>query len=93
MAQRGGHPHGRGRRQFRQPGGLGLEQRPASRVVDLDEIRPVAVADPPSLMNAPAADRLALTQGERLRRLNEIAIRQMRVLTSTNVTKKLKQDR
>ncbi|SJZ51547.1 KilA-N domain-containing protein [Trichlorobacter thiogenes] len=36
---------------------------------------------------------MGLTQGERLRRLNEIAIRQMRVLTSTNVTKKLKQDR
>jgi len=36
---------------------------------------------------------MGLTQGERLRRLNEIAIRQMRVLTSTNVTRKLKQDR
>lgn len=36
---------------------------------------------------------MGLTQGERLRRLNEIAIRQMRVLTSTNVTKKLKLDR
>jgi len=35
---------------------------------------------------------MGLTQGERLRRLNEIAIRQMRVLTSTNVTRKLKQD-
>jgi len=48
----------------RQPGRLGLEQRQASSVVDLDEIRPVAVAHPPGLMDAPAADRLALAKGK-----------------------------
>ena len=33
---------------------------------------------------------MARSQGERLKRLNEIAIRQMQVLTSTSAIKKLK---
>ena len=50
MAQRGEHPHGRGCRQCCQPGCLGLEQRQASSVVNLDEIRPVPVTHPPGLI-------------------------------------------
>ena len=33
---------------------------------------------------------MGLSQGERLKRLNEIAIRQMRVLTTVAATKRLK---